>query len=161
MSRALRVLAFALVMPACVAHAQGKPCSKSEAAAADKGVDMVVGWNQLHKAWRDYGHCDAGSVSESFTDAILRLMVEWKNVDALGEAMKDEKFKAFVVKHLKSPAAQADHESIYSRVKASCPANHGPMCAELAEIVKRPVKTAPPEPPQPPSKPGAALPPGK
>ena len=160
----MRVLACALALSAIAAHAQDKPCSKADAAAADKSVDMVVGWNQLHKAWRDYRHCDTGPVSESFTDAVLRLTVEWKNIDALGEAMKDAQFKAFVVKHLKAPAAQADHNAIYSRAKASCPANHAALCAELADIVKRPVKTeppSPPSPPEPPSKPQPAQPPGK
>jgi len=163
-NRALRALACGFVIAAFAAHAQDKPCGKADAAAADKAVDMVVGWNQLHKAWRDYRHCDTGAVAETYTDAVLRLMVEWKNIDALGEAMKDEKFKAFVVKHLKTPAAQADHDAIYSRVKASCPANHAALCAELAETVRRPVKTVapePPSPPEPPSKATPAQPPGK
>ena len=146
------VLAGALLSAVFAVQAQDKPCSKADAAAAEKSIDMVLSWPQLHKAWRDHRHCDSGRAGESFTDAVLRLAVEWKDVDALGEAMKDAQFKAFVVKHLKSPAAQPDHDAIYSRAKASCPANQAPLCSELAEIVKRPVKTSPPEPPQPPSK---------
>ena len=134
----LRVgLAAAVAAAAFAAQAQDKPCTKADAAAAEKAIDMVVAWPQLQKAWRDHGHCDSGQAAEVFTDAILRLAVEWKNVDALGEAMKDPKFKAFGVKHLKSPAAQADHEAIYSRAKASCPPQHAAMCEELAEVVKR------------------------
>jgi hypothetical protein len=154
-------LAGVLLAAAIAVPAQDKACSKADAAAAEKSVDMVVSWPQLHKAWRDYRHCDSGQAGENFTDAVLRLAVEWKNVDALGEAMKDAQFKAFVVKHLKSPAAQADHDAIYSRAKASCPATQAQLCSELAEIVKRPVKTAPPEPPRPPSKPEPPSPVGK
>ena len=153
--------AFAALALAFGASAQDKPCSKADAAAAEKGVDMVVSWPQLQKAWQDHGHCDAGSVSETFTDAVLRLAVEWKNVDALGEAMKDARFKAFVLKHLRDPAAEGDRDAIYSRAKASCPASQAAMCAELAEAVKRPVKTAPPHPPEPPGKPEPPAPPGK
>lgn len=151
---ALLVLAFA-------GHAQQKACTRADAAAAEKNVDMVVSWPQLQKAWRDFGHCDSGAVDELFTDAVLRLAVEWRNVDAFAQAMADPQFKAFVIRHLKSPAAQPDHDSIYSRAKASCPAQHAALCAEIAEVVKRPVKTAPPEPPQPPEPPSKALPPGK
>lgn len=158
---ALRSIAFAFAFAAVAGHAQDKVCSKADAAAAEKNVDMVVGWAQLHRAWRDYRHCDTGAVSEIFTDAILRLAVEWKNVDALGEAMQDPNFKAFVVKHLKSPAAQADHESIYSRTKASCPPSQAALCAELADVVKRPVKAAPAEAPQPPAKAEPPKPAGK
>jgi hypothetical protein len=158
---ALRSIAVAIALAAVTGHAQDKPCTKADAAAAEKNVDMVVGWAQLQRAWRDYRHCDTGPVSEIFTDAILRLAVEWKNVDALGEAMKDPQFKAFVVKHLKSPAAQGDHDSIYSRTKASCPASQAALCAELAEVVKRPAKAAPAEAPQPPSKAEPPKPAGK
>lgn len=159
--------AIAISLAAGLAHAQEKPCSRADAAAAEKAIDMIVAWPQLQRAWRDYSHCDTGPVGESFTDAVLRLAVEWRNVDALGEAMKDPRFKAFMIRHLKSPTAQPDHDSIYSRVKASCPGNHADMCAELAEIVKRPVKAAPPappeppQPPQPPSKAEPAKPAGK
>lgn len=137
MSAVARCIALGVALAACGALAQDKPCGKAEAAAAEKNVDMVMHWAQLQKAWRDYRHCDAGQVAENFTDAVLRLAVEWKNVDALGEAMKDPQFKAFVVKHLKKPAAQPDHDAIYSRAKASCPAQHAAMCEELAEVVKR------------------------
>ena len=161
MRNAARTFALVIAFAALGAQAQDKVCTKADATAAEKNVDMVVGWAQLHRAWRDYRHCDTGPVSEIFTDAILRLAVEWKNLDALGEAMKDQQFKAFVVKHLKRPAAQADHDSIYSRTKASCPASQAALCAELAEVVKRPVKTAPPEAPQPPSKAEPPKPAGK
>ena len=163
MKRWLAALACALV--AGLVQAQDKACGKADAAAAEKNVDMVVGWSQLHKVWRDYRHCDSGNVDEIFTDAVLRLMVEWRNVDALAAAMADPQFKAFVVKHLKSPAAKADQDAIYSRTKASCPPSHAAMCAELSEIVKRPaVKAEPPQPPAPPSPPeppAKAAPPGK
>lgn len=137
MSGAMRVAALAIAAAGFAAHAQDKPCSKADAAAAEKNVDMVMNWSQLQKAWRDHRHCDTGQVSENFTDAILRLAVEWRNVDALGEAMKDAQFKAFVVKHLRKPGAQPDHESIYSRARASCPPQHAAMCEELAEVVKK------------------------
>jgi hypothetical protein len=157
-------------LPACIAllalafagHAQDRPCTKADAAAAEKSVDMVVSWPQLQKAWRDFRHCDSGPVDELFTDAVLRLAVEWRNVDAFAQAMADPQFKAFVIRHLKSPAAQGDHESIYSRTKASCPAQHAALCAEIAEVVKRPAaKGEPPQPPQPPQPPSKAEPPGK
>ena len=160
MNRAVRALAFAAAAMSLAAQAQDKACSKTDAVAAEKNVDMVVSWGQLQKAWRDYRHCDTGPVSETFTDAVLRLAIEWKNVDALGEAMKDAQFKSFVMKHLKG-AAEPDRDAIYSRAKASCPANHAAMCAELAEVVKRQVKTEPPAPPQPPSKAEPAKPTGK
>lgn len=131
------LLALALAAAALPAAAQNKPCTKADHAVAEKAVDRVLTWGQLHKAFQDYRHCDSGPVDELFTDAVLRLTVEWKNVDAFAEAMQaDAAFKAFVFKHLRSPAAKEDLESVYSRAKASCPPKQESFCAELAEVAK-------------------------
>ena len=66
-----------MLAAAALAHAADKPCSKADAASAEKAIDRVVTWQQLHKAWQDYRHCDADAVGDVFTDALLRLTVEW------------------------------------------------------------------------------------
>jgi hypothetical protein len=131
-------VAAALALPA---HAQ-KECSKADMAAAEKAVERVVNYSGLNKAWKDYGHCDTGAVDEVFTDAILRLMVEWKNVDIIAQDMRDPGYKAFIHKHLSSPAAKDDRQSIFSRAKASCPVTQGRFCEELIEVVKAPPKAS-------------------
>lgn len=127
-------LCIALAMPAAVL-AQGA-CSKADAAKAEKAIERVANWPQMTKAWQDFNRCDAGSVDEMYTETLIRLIVDWKNVDAFEAAMKDAGFKAFVHKHLKSPAAKDDLDSVYSRAKASCPAKNEAFCAELAEFAK-------------------------
>jgi hypothetical protein len=134
-----------LLATACIpiAHAQ-KACPPGDAAKAEKAVDQVVTWAHLHKAWKDWKHCDTGNVAEIYTDAILRLMVEWKNVDALGEGMKDPEYKSFIQAHLRSPAAKDDRGSIMSRVSQSCPKGHGALCKDIeAGLLDEPTKPAP------------------
>ena len=124
---------------ACIAFgalAQDKPCSKADAAKAEKAVDRVSNFSQLQKAWKDYRQCDTGTVSELYTESFVRLLVDWKDVDGAVATTQDADFKAFMVKHLKDPAARDDLETIYSRAKASCPAKHAAFCAELIEVVK-------------------------
>ena len=136
MKKVQAVLCAAL-LAAGTAAAQDKACSKSDAAAAEKAIDRVVSWPTLYKAWQDYGHCDSGPVDELFTDAVLRLTVEWKSVDSFaGDMQRDGKYKQFVHRHLKSPAAKDDRDAIYSRAKASCPAKLDGFCGELADVVK-------------------------
>lgn len=133
----LRIALAALALAALPALAQEKACPTAEAAKADKALERVVNWQQLHKAWQDFGHCDSGALDDLFTDTVLRLMVEWRNVEGLAEPMqKDAKYKAFVHRHVLSPMAKPDHPSLYSRAKASCPAGLDAFCAELAELVK-------------------------
>ena len=134
-------LAFACAAAVALpAHAQ-KECSKADMAAAEKAVERVVNYSGLNKAWKDYGHCDTGVVEEVFTDAILRLMVAWKDVDTIAQDMRDPGYKKFIHKHISSPAAKDDRQSIFSRAKASCPVTQGQFCEELIEVVKAPPKT--------------------
>ena len=141
MNMRIATLALAgLVAAVLPAHAQ-KECSKTESAAAEKAIDRVTTYATLNKAWKDYRHCDTGNVEELFTDAILRLMVQWKNVESVALDMRDEEYKKFIHRHLQSEAAKEDRESIYSRAKGSCPLTQGAFCAELIEVVKPAPKT--------------------
>ena len=121
------------------------PCTKADAAAAEKAVDRVVNYPGLLKAYRDYGHCNEGAVADVFTDAILRLMVEWKDVDTIAQDMgRDPAYKKFIHGHLQSPAAKDDRGSVHSRAKMSCPMTQGRFCEELSEVVKSPGASADP-----------------
>jgi hypothetical protein len=131
-----RVLICCAVFAAAPAFAQ-KACSSADSAAAEKAIDKIVNWPGLYKAYADYRHCDTAKVEESFTDAILRLMVGWKQVDQIAaNVAKDAEYKAWLQKHLQSPSAKDDVEDVYSRAKASCPSNQKDFCTELAEMVK-------------------------
>jgi hypothetical protein len=126
---------MALAAPAALA--QARPCSKADAAAAEKAIERVVTWEQLQKAWQDYRHCDSGPIDEAYTDAMMRLMVDWKKPEALAAAMdRDAEYAAFILKHIKSPAAKDDRESVYSRAKSSCPPNLNAFCDKIAEASK-------------------------
>jgi hypothetical protein len=133
---------IACVVIACAALAAvpalaQKECSKADSAAAEKAVDRVVNPRGLYKAFKDYGHCDKPPVEDVFTDAVLRLLVEWKDADALAtDVQRDAGFKEFIYKHVKSPVAKDDREAIFSRAKSNCPMTQGAFCAELMEVAK-------------------------
>ena len=111
--------------------------AQKDCGQADKAVDKVVNYPGMYRAFKDYGHCDKGPVEDVFTDAILRLMVQWKDVDTVAaDVQRDADYKKFIHRHLQSPAAKEDRDSIYSRAKSSCPMTQGPFCAELIEVVK-------------------------
>lgn len=135
--RTIRLVFAVLALAACGAFAQGKDCSPADSAAAEKALDRVVNWELLFKTWKDYRHCDRAPVEDHFTDALMRLAVEWKHVDQFAKQYRgDPQFKAFVHKHMKSAAAKEDVQSLYSRAKQSCPPGLDEFCAELAEVAK-------------------------
>lgn len=124
--------ALGAVLPA----AAQKECGKAESTAAEKATGLIVNYGQLSKAYKDYRHCDSGAVEENFTDAILRLLVEWKNVDTIaGDLQSDPEYRKFIHKHI-GPAAKEDRDSIYSRAKNSCPPIQDQFCKELMGVVR-------------------------
>ncbi|MGZ5041633.1 MAG: hypothetical protein ACXWG1_01610 [Usitatibacter sp.] len=134
----LRVTLPSLLLAfAAASSAADKACTKADAAAGAKAVERVNNWAQLYKSWQDYRHCDTGAVAEGYTDALLRLFVEWKDVGTLAESMKkDAEYAQWVHARLKSPEAKDDAATVFSRVKASCPSGMDAFCTEIADSVK-------------------------
>jgi hypothetical protein len=137
-------LAFGALALACATStAAQKACTKPDESNANKAIDRITSWSTLNGTWKTYRHCDTGAVGEQFTEAILRLVIDWKNVDQLANAMKDQDYNDFIVKHLKSPEAKADAPDVYSRAKANCPKNLEAFCKDIAAAVKEePAPTA-------------------
>ena len=131
------VTIFAALLLSLPALAADKPCTKADAANAQKGLDRASSWAQMHKTWQEFRHCDADASADQFTDALMRLIIDWKNVgDFAGTLQKDAKFKEFVHAHLRSPAAKADLEDVYARAKSQCPQGLDAFCTELADAAK-------------------------
>ncbi|HZZ93348.1 MAG TPA: hypothetical protein VFE23_12360 [Usitatibacter sp.] len=112
-----------------------RACSKADAANAQKAIDRVMTWPQLRKAYQDFGQCDSGDAAEGFSDALLRLLVDWQDVPALASSMSDPAFKQFVLGHLRG-ASKEDRDAVYSRAKASCPPAQQAFCGEIADAAK-------------------------
>jgi hypothetical protein len=133
----LRVVLCCCAVAAVTSVQAQKNCSPGDAAAAQKAIDKIVSWPNLEKAFRDYGHCDSGPVEEAFTDALMRMLVGWKNIDAVaGATSKDAKYKEFVNKHLMSPAAKDDREDVYALAKKNCPSMQDKFCTELMDAIR-------------------------
>lgn len=135
--RAIHALVTAAMLAWLPAQAADKTCTRADIGNAQRAIDKIVSWPQLRKAWTDYRHCDSGDVADQFTDALLRLVVEWKSVEELASAVdKDPDYKAFVLTHLGSPAAKDDQPTVYSRARKDCPKTLDAFCVEIADAVK-------------------------
>ncbi|HXZ50190.1 MAG TPA: hypothetical protein VEG27_14310 [Usitatibacter sp.] len=130
------VLVAALAVAAS-AGAADRTCGKSDASAAGRAIDRIVTWDQMHQAWRGYAHCDSGAIAAAYTDALARLVIDWKDVNALAAAMSAEPgYHDFVLAHLKAIPSKDDRDDVYSRAKESCPAGLAAFCAEVGAAVK-------------------------
>jgi hypothetical protein len=136
------VIATGGLLAAAHAHAA---CTPAEMQKAQKAADNVVTWQHLYKAWKDHRQCDTGEVADTFTESVLRLMIEWKNVDVLAEGMKDPEYASFIQAHLQSPAAANDVKDVRSRATQSCPKGQDPLCKRIAAAAEgaKPVDLSP------------------
>jgi hypothetical protein len=140
----IATLAAALAVTAVTtATAQG-PCTPRDAAAAVKAIDRVNNWEQLHKSWKDFRQCDSGPTADGYTDAIMRLGVDWKNMGTLAANMRDDpQYHDFILTHVKSDPAKDDRDALFSRAKASCPKGLEAFCGEIVDATagEKPLKT--------------------
>ena len=140
---ALFVASIAFAAPAL---AQDKACSKADAGRADKAIDSVTTFAQLHKAWQDWRHCDSGPVAETFNDALFRLLVDWKGVDGLASTVGGSAdYKAWVLARVKA-ASKEDKSAIFSRAKTGCPSKHASLCDDLIAAASDSAPAAAPAP---------------
>jgi hypothetical protein len=140
----IATLAAALAVTAVTTATPAGPCTPKDAAAAGKALDRVNTWEQLHKSWKDWRQCDSGPTADGYTDAIMRLGVDWKNVDALAKGMgEDPQYHDFILAHVKSDAAKDDRPALYSRAKANCPKGLDTFCGEIAAATEgeKPLRT--------------------
>ena len=135
-------LAIAVITLAAGSALAQKTCSKADEAAAQKAIDRVSSWASLSSAWKSYKHCDKGEVGDAYTEALLRLIIDWKNIEQLATAMKDPDYDDFVITHLRSPSAKADADDVYARAKTKCPKELASWCSGIASAVDQ----APPKP---------------
>ena len=63
----------ALLILALVQVANAKECTQMEAYAAESVTDYLDSWQNVNRAFRDFGHCDDGGISEGFDEAISLL----------------------------------------------------------------------------------------
>jgi len=131
----LASLVVAALVFATGAWGADRACSKADSANAQKAIDRVLNGAQLRKAWQDFGHCDSGEVGDAFSDALLRLLVDWQDVPSLAKSMDDAPFKQFVVSHLRA-APKEDRDAVYSRAKASCPPGQDASCGVIADAAR-------------------------
>jgi hypothetical protein len=133
LSHALPVFLLAL---AAQAFAADRPCSKADAANAQKALDRAVTWTALEGAVKDFGHCDSGELTEQFTESLLRILVSgWKNVGTLsGVFERNAAFKDWVLGRLAGDKLQTDDkEDVRGLAKNSCPVGRNALCQQLLE----------------------------
>jgi hypothetical protein len=149
--RAWRLSAAALFIAAAAipAAAADKPCSKADAANAEKAIDKVVSWPMMQKSVKDFGHCDTGNAANLFTESLLRLLVGgWPKIKELEPLFNnDTAFREWILKRLSDPALPGgDADDVHDLSQNSCPKAQKNLCEALHGAVEAGKNAAAPKP---------------
>ena len=140
--KAHMIAALALVLMASPASAADtKACSTPEAEAAERGVDALHSWSDLHAAFKKFGHCDDGAIAEGYSDFVMRMLASrWDELGALQTAATaDPAFRAFVLSHIDETWVGVEFEKVMQSARTHCPARARGLCLD---ILKSGSKTA-------------------
>ena len=110
------------------------PCSKSDEQAAEDRVGRLKTWQSVHSAYKQFAHCDDGSIGQGFSESITLLLDKrWHRVDQLNRLIAtDQGLEAFVLRHVDPTVPVERLNSIASNATLRCPRNTTVFCRKLA-----------------------------
>ena len=123
--------AVAQTMPAM---AQKKPCSQKEAMQAETATDSLKTWNSVYRFFKQFSHCDDGSIAEGVSDAVAKLLANsWDSVDKFVKlASSDRGFENFVIRHVDETIDWShDAPLIHENARLRCPSDSARLCKIL------------------------------
>lgn len=127
-------IATAIVLLLVASSAWAQKCTTAEAQAAESSVDSLASWQSIYASYRQYGHCDDGSIAEGFTDKIVHLLAtRW---DSLSQAQQliasDPKFRVFVLRHINGSALTTELNRVATSARNQCPRSAALLCKQIA-----------------------------
>jgi hypothetical protein len=105
--------------------------------SADEGVDRLRNWSDLHQAFRQFGHCDDGSVAEGWSDKVVEMLAtQWKTLPQLNAIVAAHPdFAAFVIRHIDETASWTSAQTAERNAKTRCPKQAPALCSRIEKRV--------------------------
>ena len=129
------VLCLGLIASLCLSTAQGRTraCAKDEAQKAEVSAAIATSWQELHRQFGLYGHCDDGAIAEGFSDSVTRLLADrWETVqDVLPMIASDPAFRRFIVRHVDETAPTDRLQKVTRNASERCPRSLKGFCADV------------------------------
>ena len=108
-------------------------CSDTEAQRAESEAVMLRSWDDLYGSYKRYKHCDDGAISEGYSEAVARILVDhWNTLSRLADiTYKDTDFRRFVLKHIDQTLTLEDIKNIRANAEKKCPSGLRDLCREI------------------------------
>jgi hypothetical protein len=127
-------------LSAVAAVAKREPCIRAEAMQAGTQTDHLKTWHSVYKFYKQFSHCDDGSIAEGVSDAMAKLLANrWDSFDEFAKlASNDKGFENFVLRHVDETIDWShDAPKIRQSARSHCPSKSTRLCKALV------VKTTP------------------
>lgn len=114
--------------------AERKPCTREEAIQAETATDSLKTWNAVYRFYKQFSHCDDGSIGEGISDGVAKLFANhWDSFDEFAKlASNDKDFERFVVRHVDETIDWShDAPKIHENARLHCPSNSARLCKIL------------------------------
>jgi|SRR6267154_1377670 len=122
------------VLTAAVALGQSRPCSEDEAIRAETATDKLKTWDSVYRFYKQFSHCDDGSIGEGISNAVAKLLANrWNHFsEFVNLASRDKAFEQFVLRHVDKTIDWAhDAQKIHENARLHCPSNSDRLCKTL------------------------------
>jgi hypothetical protein len=134
--RLLKLTAAYFVLTTGIVIGQTRLCSQEEAIRAEMATDQLKTWQSVYQFYKQYSHCDDGSVGEGISDAVAKLLANrWDHFrDFVKLASNNKEFEKFVVRHVDETIDWShDAPKINKNARLHCPSNSSGLCRALIE----------------------------
>ena len=99
-------------------------------------TDKLKSWDSVYRFYKQFSHCDDGSIGEGISDAIAKLLANrWDRFPEFVKlASNDKAFEKFVLRHVDETIDwTSDAPRIHENASRHCPSNAGRMCKVLID----------------------------
>jgi hypothetical protein len=138
----IHAICFAALLAAAstaVAQLEARKCTTAEAVAAEAATDNLTNWANVHRFFRQFGHCYDGAIAGNGSDRIQTLLADrWSELPQLLKYMsEDSQFKQFILSIVASEAfPQSTFRTVLAHANNLCPKNGAEFCLAIKSAAK-------------------------
>jgi len=130
----VKLTALCFVLATGIVICQTRTCSQEEATRPETATDQLKTWQSVLQFYKQYSHCDDGSIGEGISDAVAKLLANhWDHFsDFVKLASNDKEFQKFVIRHVDETIDWShDAPKINENARLHCPSSSAGLCRAL------------------------------
>ena len=131
-----------VVMLVCALYGTGASetrCPSNVAKQAEEQASSVRDWDEMYTAYKRFGQCDDGGISEAFSDSVGRLLSTGNGAlrRLLTLISKAAEFERFVIRHIDETIPVDVLAVVEKNATDHCPKGGDRLCRAIQQAARR------------------------